>query len=587
MLDPRIYRAALLPVLLVLIVVAFSLEDGPAPLGTALAPVAFDGARAARLLDDLAARFPDRRPGSRGDAALAGRVARELRAALPAVSVHTRSFSAQTIDGRRELQTVWAEQPGSGAGAQLVVVAHRDAAAAGAKAELSGTAALLELARVLGSARPARTVTFASVSGGSGGQAGMADLVAHLQRPVDALVELGDLAGPLARRPLVVTWSQSAGTAPLQLTRTVAAALRQETGIVSRDPPALTALARFAFPLSVSGQGVADEAAVPAVRLSASGELPPAADAPALPARLDGFGRSALRALTALDGGRQIGAAPSRDLLIARKLLPGWALRLLVLALLVPPLVTLVDAVARMRRRGEPLARRLGWVLALAVPVALAALFARALGLTHAVVALSPPAPPGIVPVHGSGWAAMTCALVVLVLGFLAARPALVRALRAGPAREDPAAGLAAALVASVSGLVAWAVNPYAALLLVLPANLWLLIAAREVRLRRPVAVLVVLSSLLPIAGVLIAYAGQLDMGVGNWAWFWFLTLAGGQGGAAAMLGWCVVAGAATAALLVALLPDADAADLPVTVRGPRTYAGPGSLGGTDSALHR
>ena len=587
MLDPRIYRAALLPVLLVLIVVAFSLEDGPAPLTTTFAPVAFDGARASRLLDDLASRFPDRRPGSDGDTALARRVAVELRAALPAVAVHARTFSGETIDGRRDLRTVWAQQPGSGDGAQLVVVAHRDAAARGAKAELSGTAAMLELARVLGAARPARTVTFASVSGGSGGQAGMADLVAHLQRPVDAVLELGDVAGPVARSPLVVAWSQSAGTAPLTLERTVATALRQETGLVSPDPHARTALARFTFPLAVSGQGVADAAGLPAVRLSASGELPPAGGAPTLPARLDGFGRAALRAVTALDGGPQIGPAPDRDLLVSRKLLPGWSLRLLVFALLLPALVTLIDGVARMRRRGEPFARRLGWVLALGVPFALAALFGRALGLTDAVVALSPPAPPGVVPPHGSGWAAMVCTLLVLVLGFLVVRPLLVRALGVGGAREDPAAGLAPALVACLCGLVAWALNPYAALLFVLPANLWLLVGAREVRLRRPLNILVVLISLAPVAGVAVVYAAQLDMGIGQVAWFWFLTLAGGQGGAAALIGWSVAAGAAAAALLVACLPDTDAADLPVTVRGPRSYAGPGSLGGTDSAMRR
>ena len=587
MLDPRIYRAALLPVLLVLIVVAFSLEDGPAPLTTTFAPVAFDGARASRLLDDLANRFPDRRPGSDGDSALARRVGAELHAALPAVSVHARTFSAGTIDGRRDLSTVWAEQPGSGGGAQLVVVAHRDAAARGAKAELSGTAAMLELARVLGTARPARTVTFASISGGSGGQAGMADLVAHLQRPVDAVLELGDVAGPVARAPLVVSWSQSAGTAPLTLERTVATALRQETGLVSPDPHARTALARFTFPLTVSGQGVADAAGLPAVRLSASGELPPAGSAPTLPARLDGFGRATLRALTALDGGPQIGSAPDRDLLISRKLLPGWSLRLLVFALLLPALVTLIDGAARMRRRGEPFARRVGWVLALGVPFALAALFTRALGLTDAVVALSPPAPPGAVPLHGSGWAAMACALVVLALGFLVVRPLLVRALGVAGAREDPAAGLAPALVVCLCGLGAWALNPYAALLFVLPANLWLVVGAREVRLRRPLNILVVLVSLVPVFGVAAVYAAQLDMGVGQIAWFWFLTLAGGQGGAPALVGWSVAAGSAAAALRVACLPDTDAADLPVTVRGPRSYAGPGSLGGTDSAMRR
>jgi hypothetical protein len=42
-------------------------------------------------------------------------------------------------------------------------------------------------------------------------------------------------------------------------------------------------------------------------------------------------------------------------------------------------------------------------------------------------------------------------------------------------------------------------------------------------------------------------------------------------------------------ALLVAARGAAPVADddLPITVRGPRSYAGPGSLGGTESALRR
>jgi len=34
-------------------------------------------------------------------------------------------------------------------------------------------------------------------------------------------------------------------------------------------------------------------------------------------------------------------------------------------------------------------------------------------------------------------------------------------------------------------------------------------------------------------------------------------------------------------------LPPHEAADARITVRGPVTYAGPGSLGGTESALRR
>ena len=49
----------------------------------------------------------------------------------------------------------------------------------------------------------------------------------------------------------------------------------------------------------------------------------------------------------------------------------------------------------------------------------------------------------------------------------------------------------------------------------------------------------------------------------------------------------CVASGAA--ALIVAVRAGANAVDpgAPVTVRGPISYAGPGSLGGTESALRR
>jgi hypothetical protein len=52
---------------------------------------------------------------------------------------------------------------------------------------------------------------------------------------------------------------------------------------------------------------------------------------------------------------------------------------------------------------------------------------------------------------------------------------------------------------------------------------------------------------------------------------------------------WSLLGGCAGAALTIAwhsrAREDADA--LPITVRGPRSYAGPGSLGGTESALRK
>src|SRR4051794_37528291 len=171
MLDARIYRAALVPVLLAVIVCAFSLGDQPPAVGTTLAPDAFSGARTARELDALASAYPRRRAGSASDAALARRIAATFRGMEPAYEVSTPTFTGETIDGKRTLTTVLARQIGE-PGPELVVVAHRDAAGRGARAELSGTAAMLELARVVagGGARPPPPVRF--TGGGRGGAAG-------------------------------------------------------------------------------------------------------------------------------------------------------------------------------------------------------------------------------------------------------------------------------------------------------------------------------------------------------------------------------------------------------------------------------
>src|SRR4051812_33935321 len=111
MLDPRIYRAALLPILLALIVCAFSLGDRPRAIGTTLATDAFNERRALDDLDAWVAAYPSRRPGSASDEALAGRLASAFRA-LRSCQVSAASFEGQTIDGDRSLTTVIARQEG-------------------------------------------------------------------------------------------------------------------------------------------------------------------------------------------------------------------------------------------------------------------------------------------------------------------------------------------------------------------------------------------------------------------------------------------------------------------------------------------
>ena len=588
MLDPRIYRAAFVPVLFVLIIVAFSLENRPEPLRSELVPAAFDGARTSRMLTALSDQYPSRRPGSSGDQGLALRVAQELRVALPKVAVRTRAVkNARTVDGKRDLITVEATLPGSAPGPPLVLVSARDALSPRAAASLSGTAAMIEIARVIALARPLRTVIFASVSGSTGGQAGIKQLSQQLPRPLDAMIVLGDLAGPVTTDQLVTGWSSSSGAAPLVLSRTVATALRAETGLKAASPLARREIARFAWPVTVGQQGPAVAAGIPTVLLSASGELPVAGDAPVDSTRLQGFGRAALRSLTALDQNPKIStASPSLDLVITRKLLPSWAIRLLVAALLLPALLAAADGFARLRRERSPVARWIVWVLAAALPFAAAEIFIRLLGLFGFLNATAPPAPPGSLPFAAAGIGALICAAVIFALAFLVLRPLINGALTVSDSSYAPGASLAPALVISIVAVVVWIFNPYAALLLILPVNIWLLVGAREERLRRRWAIFWIFFSLLPILALALAYLDQFELSPLALIWFIFLTLAGGTPPLLAGMGWCVACGAAAAALLRAARRD-PAPDQAITVRGPISYAGPGSLGGVDSARRR
>ena len=76
-----------------------------------------------------------------------------------------------------------------------------------------------------------------------------------------------------------------------------------------------------------------------------------------------------------------------------------------------------------------------------------------------------------------------------------------------------------------------------------------------------------------------------------DFGWFCVLLVAGGVVGPLGWVIWSFVLVCLVAALLVALRSRANARrpeePTEITVRGPVSYAGPGSLGGTESALRR
>ncbi len=622
MLNGRLYRVAFAPFALALAVAAFSLTARPGPLTSTLAPDAFEGAPALAELQSLAAEFPQRRPGSPGDRGLAKKIAQTLEGlGAPGhggFEVTTHEFQAQTSEGERTLSTVIARRAGSSGGAPLVILAHRDARGAGGSqsmAELSGTAALLELARVFAARETQRTIVLVSTSGGSGGDAGALDFatngldaVSPSSSPnqssaagpsggIDAAIVLGDVAGTSRHGPFVVPYSDAFGSAPEALQRTVAGAIAQNGGGNPGAPSTIGQLAHLAFPLATGEQGALNANGLPAVLVQVTGEATPPASEAVSAERLEAFGRAALSAVDALDTAPDIEPTPQTGLVIGRQVLPEWVLRLLLATLLIPPLLLLADGYARLRRRqgargDRAMLRGLGWTAACALPFLAAALFAKALGRLGALPAPPLPVQASALGLGGSAVRALLAVVLALGLAWLA-WPWGVRRLGLRTRPDDDGAGLALLTVLLAVTIVVWLSNPYAALLLIGALHLWLLLVSPRTRPPRPAALALVVVALVPLVLLIAFYARELGVGPGGVAWDAVLLLAGGHVGIAATVLWSLGFGCVVAAVLLATAPEAELGDdgiddgTPLRIRGPLSYAGPGSLGGTESALRR
>jgi len=583
MLDPRIYRAALAPALVALVIAAFSIQSPPLPLNAGLPPDSFSATRSFAGLHELAARYPSRSPGGSGDRALARRVTAELGRNAFQVRVHR--FTARTARGSRRLENVIGRRVGLSS-RQIVVVAHRDALSTPGTAELSGTAALLELARVFQGRTLRKTLVLVSTSGGSGGAAGAEDAARHLVGPVDAVLVLGDLAGRRVRRPVVVPWSNGDQIAPTALRATVGAAVRLETGLRPGESGLIAQFSRLGFPLTVGEQGEIAARGFPAVLLSVSGERGPGDTAAVEPGRLGAFGRAALRSITALDARVSAPPAPRAELSALHKLLPGWAVRLLVGALILPGLLAAIDGFARVRRRRQPVGRWIAWVLAGGLPLACSLAFASLLAMAGLIPTPPVAAPVGAVPLGAPAAVALAAVVLSGVVGGLVVRPAVLG--WAGVDEEPTTPGAAAALSLVLAGTVAvaWIFNPFAAALLLPVLHGWMLLAAPEVRVRRSAARTLVALTLLPVAVVVLYYALALGANPLQLVWNAVLLVVGGQVGVLGPLSWAVLTGCLVAVLAISGVKEPDPpVPLDPTIRGPGAYAGPGSLGGTESAL--
>lgn len=586
MIEPRLYRAAFIPAAIALVVTMFSFVSRPPPLRQGLpADVLFEGTRAAEQAQRIARERPDRRPGSRGNRAVAAQVAETF--AERGFQTRQDPFEAEG----RSLLNVVGRRPGPAAG-QIVIVAARDAASRpDLAASAADTAALLEFARVFEGRATRRTIVLASVDGSTLGEVGARRLVERLGGPIDAALVMSNLGASRPRGGVLVPWSNDARRENIGLQRTASESLRLERGEQPGPESLPGQLVRLGFPLGIGAQGVLLDGDVEAIRFSGSGELPPPGPgAGDLDAESFGaFGRSVLRTASALDMQGAPVHGPERYLTVAgRRLVPGWALSLLSLTLILPALVAAVDAFARARRRREPVGRAVRWV-GLSAGAFVTAL---AVALLLALVGLLPAAPaaafaPGSRPLTGGGAIALGGVLVAAALAWTFGRHTVMRYVGGDARPAAPGTGAAVALVLSAAVLAVWALNPAAALFLVPALHLWMIAAVGEARPRGGSALLV--AGLLPLLLAAAYYLVRLGLDPLAGAWYVLLLITGGHVGLPTALLGCLLLGlfAAMVSIMWARFREGERAEPKPTVRGPVSYAGPGSLGGTESALRR
>jgi hypothetical protein len=572
--EPRVYRAAFVPALLALVLTMFSLQSRPRPLPQGLAAdVLFDGRVAAAEAARIVEAAPDRRAGTVGDARTAARVAQ----ALDSSGLQVDDPQRFTHAGER-LVNVIARRAGRSR-RQIVIVANRDAATVPeATASAADTAALIELARVLEGRATRKTLVLVSLDGSNLGEVGASELLSELPDPdlVDGVLAISDLASPTRTGPLVQAWSTDERRAGIGLQRTVAESIRRELDSAPGSSGTLGQVARLSFPIGIGPQGVLLAHGYDAVRIAGSGELPPGGDGAVDSIdedKLGALGRATLRTITALDRGPRPDHGPNSYVTAVSQVMPGWVLSLLAVTLLIPALVAAVDAFARARRQHLDVLAWLRWVAAWVAPFLAGLAIAELLALLGATPPPPPaPVPPDLLPLDGpalgvlAGVAAAMAGALVLAR-FLAARP------DPGLRRPDaPGAAVALALVATVAALLLWLANPYAGLLAVPAAHLWLLVLLSGVQPKRRVRGVLLAAGALPVLLVALYYLVALSMDPLSGAWYLLLLVTGHAVGLLTALVGCVMLGSLCASIELVYHAPAEPASPPET-------AGPPALG--------
>jgi hypothetical protein len=513
MIDLRLWRAALLPVPVVVLVAMFSLQEVPPPLQPAIPPDAFEGEAATALAQELAESAPEPRPGSEADEAL-GELVKARFAAIEGITVSEQTFQGSFSGDDVELRNLIAVLPGQ-SDRQIALIACRDAAAgSGATTSIASTAALVEIAAAFAGSTHEKTLVFVSTDGCGAGALGARRFLTDYTGAglVDGAIVLSQPASEHPGSPLVIPWSAGPQSTASQLAETAKTTVSGETGTPAGDEGPLDDLFRLALPAALGEQGPLIEGGLDAVRVSSNGELPPPA-AEDIPSELnvdtlDRFGRASLSLMLALDaapGGIEHG--PSAYIGLAGNLLPGWTLGLLALALLLPVLATAALGLSASARSPAEAMRGLVWVAVRALPFLAAVLVLSALSLVGLIPSPDFPFDPRAEELGVVGALSVLVAAAAFGAVFYFLHP-----LRPAPPAAAAPAVPAALLVASLGGLGIWVANPYLGLLVGIGLQFWVVAAARAQPGRALPAALVLLG-LVPVAAAVVDLAGRFDAG--------------------------------------------------------------------------
>jgi hypothetical protein len=563
----RIYREAFAPALLAVVVLLFSLQGRPDPLPPVVASAEFDQDAAAKIDRQIVDAAPVRPPGSDGDRAIADMVEKRFKSVSEGQVAQQRfdgSFEGNDVQLRNLILTLPGESPRS-----VVVLAARDSASGpGAASSAAATATLLELVDKLRTARHTKTLVFVSTDGGSDGAAGAREFAERFaQRSlIDGGVVLWQPGSATPREPSLLDASDGPQSPSAQLVRTAQQTLTEQTGRRPQLEGMFGELARLALPSGLGEQAVVIAHGIDAVGLSSAGErpLPVADDQPndLSAATLGGLGRAALILVATLDGtSAPPEHGPAAYLNLAGDLVPGWALTLLALTLLLPAALASLDSLRRAYVRRARVDWALAWSASRALPLFAAAVFLYLLAITGIVARPTFPFDPNRFRVGAGQIVAMAFLAIVILSGYYA-----IRGWRVPAALPGEVAAPALGLVAAFAVLLAWLANPYLALLLVPVAHVWLFDARRGGAFPWPLALGAIALSLAPAAAAVVHVAGRLDLGSGA-PWQLLLMIGDGQIGFLSMLALSLLGGSLVG--LVALAVRAPAAGpVPLAAQG-------------------